>query len=277
MFIITLIIGGLASSAIALEYVDLAPCGQICIKNMFEQAYNMNCPPYPDGRPDLECLCKDANFFNGIHDCVFAACDTPDAETTLDLATIYCTDPKYKSPDCPCLDPLLQPSSDASPAAAIAPDPGVDSNSFNSDSDSSANNDNVSNSSDSTNPNSNTNSDDSATPSGGNNENTFVATPTTNDNNVVSSNSVETEAEGGGLKTVTAFVAPKITTKLANTASTASAGSASKTNELDHADASTPTSASSGSAADNSTGAREMGNLRERVLLVVVLGFVTVF
>lgn len=72
-------------------------------------------------------------------------------------------------------------------------------------------------------------------------------------------------------------MAPKITTKLANTASTASAGSASKTNELDHADASTPTSASSGSAADNSTGAREMGNLRERVLLVVVLGFVTVF
>ncbi|EGO53322.1 hypothetical protein NEUTE1DRAFT_115156 [Neurospora tetrasperma FGSC 2508] len=258
MYIISFVVGGLAGSAMALEYADLAPCG----------AYNMNCPPYPDGRPNLECLCKDANFVNGIHDCVFETCNTQEAENTLDLAAIYCTDPKYKSPDCPCLDPLLQPG--ASPAAAVASDPGVNSNS-DSGSGSSADNDDVSNSSGSTNPNTNTISDDSATPNGGNNDNTFVATATaTNGDGAVSSNSVETGGEGGGLKTVTAYVAPKVT-ELANTASTASAG-ASKTNELDHADASTPTSASSGAAEMNGTGAREMGNLRERVLLAVVLG-----
>ncbi|KAK3495763.1 hypothetical protein B0T13DRAFT_305062 [Neurospora crassa] len=242
---------------------------------MFEQAYNMNCPPYPGGRPNFECLCKDANFLNGIHDCVFATCNsTPDAETTLDLAAIYCTDPKYKSPDCPCLDPLLSPG--ASPAAAVAPAPEVNSNS-NAGSDSSANNDDVSSPSGSTNPNPNSNSDDGTAPTG-NNDNTLVATPTTaNGNDVVASNSVETEGEGGGLKTVTAYVAPKATTELANTASaSAPAGSASKTNELDHADASTPTSASSGGEAKNSIGAREMGSLWERVLLVVVLGFVMV-
>ncbi|EGZ76360.1 hypothetical protein NEUTE2DRAFT_161281 [Neurospora tetrasperma FGSC 2509] len=249
----------------ALEYADLAACGQICIKSMFEQAYNMNCPPYPDGRPNLECLCKDANFFNGIHDCAFGACNTPDAETTLSLAAIYCTDPKYKSPDCPCLDPLLQPG--ASPAAAVDPAPEVNSNSG-SGSGSSADNDDISNTSGSTtsnpNSNSNTNSDDGATPN-----NDTTATPTAaNGNDVVASNSVET-GEGGGLKTVTAYVAPKIT----ELADTASAG-ASKTNELDHADASTPTSASSGEAKTNGTGAREMVNLRERVLLIVVLGFV---
>ncbi|KAK3497864.1 uncharacterized protein B0T23DRAFT_426923 [Neurospora hispaniola] len=254
----------------ALEYADLAPCGQICIKSMFEQAYNMNCPPYPDGRPNVECLCKDANFLNGIHDCAFATCNTPDAENTVSLAAIYCTDPKYKSPDCPCLDPLLQPG--ASPAI-IAPAPEVNSNS-DSGSGSPANNDDVSNSSDSTtsnpNSNSNTNSDDGAIPNGGNNDNTFVATPTTNGDGAVSSNDVET-GEGGGLKTVTAYVAPKVS-ELGNTAS----AGASKTNELDHADASTPTSTSSGATEKNGTGAREMGNLRERVLLAVVLGFVMV-
>ncbi|KAK3356026.1 hypothetical protein B0H65DRAFT_66092 [Neurospora tetraspora] len=59
---------------------------------MFNQAYTMNCPPYPNGRPNLECLCNDVNFFNGIGDCAFRACYTQDAENTLGLAVIYCTD-----------------------------------------------------------------------------------------------------------------------------------------------------------------------------------------
>ena len=62
---------------------------------MFAQAYNMDCPPYPNGRPNLNCLCNDANFFNGIRDCAFAACNALDAENTLGLAAIYCIDRRY--------------------------------------------------------------------------------------------------------------------------------------------------------------------------------------
>ena len=55
----------------------------------------MNCPPYPNGQPNLNCLCADTNFFNGIRDCAYGACNVYDAENTLGLVAIYCTDRRF--------------------------------------------------------------------------------------------------------------------------------------------------------------------------------------
>ncbi|KAK3395759.1 hypothetical protein B0T20DRAFT_509493 [Sordaria brevicollis] len=101
MNIISIIIGALAGSALSFEFVDLAPCGQTCLLNMFNQATALGCPPYLNGRPNLDCLCLQNSFVNGISDCAWASCPfVQDAENTLGLAAVYCTDPRYRSPTC---------------------------------------------------------------------------------------------------------------------------------------------------------------------------------
>ncbi|KAK3949810.1 hypothetical protein QBC32DRAFT_29787 [Pseudoneurospora amorphoporcata] len=293
MNIISVMVGGLAASAMALEYTDLALCGQTCIRNMFAQAYNMDCPPYPNGRPNLHCLCNDAKFFNGIRDCAFGACNAKDAEKTLGLAAIYCTDPKYRSPNYPC------------PPALVLPGTDVDSTSGSSSSGSSTKQDTGTRSDGSTNSNSNsdgTTNNNNFNANGNNglprvdvltyysNGNTYVATVTVSpaaDNGVVSSQN--------RLKTATAYVAP---TGLGNGGNADVANGVSKTgatNKVDYGNAATSTKSSSGSGsgaqATNINGAKQTGKgatrkaagakkemgggLQERVL-AFALGFVMV-
>ncbi|CCC06352.1 unnamed protein product [Sordaria macrospora k-hell] len=237
MNIISIIVGGLAASAMGLEYADLAPCGQTCIRNMFAQAYNMDCPPYPNGRPNLNCLCNDANFFNGIRDCAFAACNSLDAENTLGLAAIYCIDPKYKSPNYPCPPALVLPGTDVGSTSGSGSDGSTNSNSDTSSPDANGNNNN----------NNGLPRVDVLTYFS--NGNTYVAavtvSPAADNNGVVVSSK---NGGGGGVKTATAYVAP---TGLGNTGGNVNVVSqtSTSTNKVDYGNAATSTKSSSGAGA----------------------------
>lgn len=63
---------------------------QTCINNMLAQANSLGCPNLPNNTPNGTCLCQNADFGYGIHDCVAESCPTSDQTTVIDYGVNYC-------------------------------------------------------------------------------------------------------------------------------------------------------------------------------------------
>jgi hypothetical protein len=67
-------------------FAALPSCGQTCFNNMKAQYSTLGC-----SSPDSYCLCKNANFGNGLRDCANGACGTAVASTVIAYGNAYCS------------------------------------------------------------------------------------------------------------------------------------------------------------------------------------------
>jgi hypothetical protein len=77
----------LAAAACAQDLSGVPPCGRQCVENMFAKAQELGC-----SADDFACLCENADFGHGLHDCTVEACPEGQLEPVQSAAAAMCPD-----------------------------------------------------------------------------------------------------------------------------------------------------------------------------------------